>query len=185
VILVEAVEITTKCNQPKDNHRKVAFWYTHLMQRELKQELASFGIVFINALPLLPSFLKKWLIRHVIGITPLQAHILVERAAMYKPYGKFKTLWQFVMWRDKRVCQIRTKGICITVATQVDHIQAVWRYGRSIPDNLQAACAPCNVSKGVKILEQASSSKQTTAVMVILLFILLLVSWIIWRMLVN
>jgi len=54
------------------------------MQRELDQELASFGIVAINAIPIFPSFVKKWLIRHVVGLTPLQAHILVERAAMYK-----------------------------------------------------------------------------------------------------
>jgi formate hydrogenlyase subunit 3/multisubunit Na+/H+ antiporter MnhD subunit len=50
------------------------------MQREINQELASFGIMFINALPILPGFVKKWLIHHAIGLTPLQAHILVDRA---------------------------------------------------------------------------------------------------------
>ncbi len=155
------------------------------MQREIKQELASLGIVFINALPLLPSFSKKWLIRHVIGITPLQAHFLVERAAIYKPYGKFKTLWQYIMWRDQRVCKIRKAPICTTNATQVDHIVPVWLWGRSTPDNLQAACTPGNQWKGIKILAKAAGPKQTKAIIITLVCTLLILSWIIWQVLIH
>jgi HNH endonuclease len=156
------------------------------MQLEFKQELASFGIVAINAIPIFPSFVKKWLIRHVIGLTPLQAHILVERAAMYKPITvrirlkngsyvnrKWKTLWQYIMWRDERQCQIRTKGICITVATQVDHVVAVFRFGRSIPSNLQAACQPCNRLKGISIIEKQLEAARGTRVILVLLFIVI------------
>lgn len=88
---------------------------------------------------------------------------------MCKPYGKFKTLWQYIMWRDKRICQIRHRPVCIETATQVDHIVAVWRYGRSTPDNLQAACAPCNTWKGIKILAEQASSKRMQAFIDILL----------------
>lgn len=139
------------------------------MQRELKQELASFGIVVINAIPILPSFVKKWLIRHVVGLTPLQAHILVERAKMWKPYGGSKTLWQYIMKRDNRVCQIRTKGVCTIVATQIDHVVPVFLFGTSTPGNLQAACQPCNRLKGIKILAEQASSKRMTAIIVIFL----------------
>lgn len=169
------------------------------MPRELKQELASFGIVAINAIPIFPSFVKKWLIRHVVGLTPLQAHILVERAAMYKPYTarirlnngsyikkEFKTLWQYIMYRDERLCQIRTKGICTTVATQVDHVVAVFRFGRSIPSNLQAACQPCNRLKGISIIEKQLEASKGTRVIIFLLFIMMvLLSWIIYQILVK
>jgi 5-methylcytosine-specific restriction endonuclease McrA len=78
--------------------------------------------------------------------TPLQKHILAERAKMTRK------LWFSIMFRDKWICQIRISGICTWKATQIDHKKPLARYGYTEPQNLQAACEPCNKWKGTKIL---------------------------------
>jgi 5-methylcytosine-specific restriction endonuclease McrA len=53
-----------------------------------------------------------------------------------------------VLQRDGHRCQIRKPGICTTIATTADHIvdRAIAGDG---PDNLRAACGPCNFSRGM------------------------------------
>lgn len=54
-----------------------------------------------------------------------------------------------VLRRDNYECQIRGPG-CLLTANTVDHIHPkVWG-GRATPDNLRAACKPCNQSKGAR-----------------------------------
>lgn len=54
-----------------------------------------------------------------------------------------------VLERDHHVCQIQRPGICLGIATTGDHIIPLSRGGaRMDMDNVQAACRPCNSSKG-------------------------------------
>lgn len=55
-----------------------------------------------------------------------------------------------ILDRDNHRCQMRRPG-CTDVATQVDHIVPVVDGGDSHPDNLRAACAPCNTSAGSQL----------------------------------
>ncbi len=49
--------------------------------------------------------------------------------------------------RDGYRCQIRKPGICTTIATTADHIVDRAVAGDGL-DNLRAACAACNYSRG-------------------------------------
>lgn len=51
-----------------------------------------------------------------------------------------------VLERDGHRCQLRLDG-CTVIATTVDHIRDR-RIGGDGPDNLRAACAWCNTSRG-------------------------------------
>lgn len=51
-----------------------------------------------------------------------------------------------VLQRDGHRCQLRLPG-CTTIATTVDHIRDRTTAGDG-PDNLRAACAPCNMARG-------------------------------------
>ena len=55
-----------------------------------------------------------------------------------------------VMERDRSTCQY-----CGKPAEHVDHIIPKCQGGTDEPDNLVAACAPCNLSKGGRTPEQA------------------------------
>jgi len=50
-----------------------------------------------------------------------------------------------VLRRDQYRCQIRGPR-CTTVATQAAHIVPKSQGGTDHPDNVRAACAPCNLS---------------------------------------
>ena len=52
----------------------------------------------------------------------------------------------FVLARDKHQCQLRYPGICIDVATEVDHIeQYAHRPDLELdPTNLRGVCVPCH-----------------------------------------
>lgn len=52
-----------------------------------------------------------------------------------------------VLVRDNHTCQIRRPG-CTGHATTVDHIQPHSLGGTDTMDNLRAACAYCNYSRG-------------------------------------
>lgn len=58
-------------------------------------------------------------------------------------------LRRWVLRRDRYECQIRGPQ-CTVRATQVDHIFARVAGGTEHPDNLRAACKPCNMSKGTR-----------------------------------
>lgn len=53
----------------------------------------------------------------------------------------------FVLYRDGNKCQLRIKGVCTVVATQVHHL-----VGRAVsgddPKYLAASCRPCNLKIG-------------------------------------
>jgi 5-methylcytosine-specific restriction endonuclease McrA len=53
-----------------------------------------------------------------------------------------------VLYRDRWICQIQGPG-CTHIATHVDHVQPVLFGGSDDENNLQAACAVCNLAKGV------------------------------------
>jgi 5-methylcytosine-specific restriction endonuclease McrA len=52
-----------------------------------------------------------------------------------------------VLARDGYRCQIRTPGICTTIATTYDHVVDRAVAGDGL-DNGRAACGPCNFSRG-------------------------------------
>lgn len=54
-----------------------------------------------------------------------------------------------VLIRDNYECQIRGDG-CLLTANTVDHIHPKAWGGRATPDNLRAACKPCNQAKGAR-----------------------------------
>lgn len=52
--------------------------------------------------------------------------------------------------RDGWRCQIRDRG-CLGQATEADHVIEPIRGGAPFdPDNLRAACKPCNAAKGAR-----------------------------------
>lgn len=55
----------------------------------------------------------------------------------------WRRLRAFILERDLFIC-----SYCLDTATEVDHLIPVCQYGSSHPDNLTAACATCNRSKG-------------------------------------
>lgn len=67
------------------------------------------------------------------------------------------TSWQiasynrFVLARDRFECQVRIPGICVGIASCVDHIIPVRDAPHLAldPDNGRASCTPCNRAKGV------------------------------------
>lgn len=72
--------------------------------------------------------------------------------------SRWKRLSKQVIIRDHRQCQIRGPG-CLGLATQADHIIPSDLMGEDDPlfwdpDNLQAACAPCNRRKWAGVAEQ-------------------------------
>jgi 5-methylcytosine-specific restriction endonuclease McrA len=70
---------------------------------------------------------------------------------------------QVVLDRDGRVCQIQL-DCCTRVATQVDHIIAAADGGAHYdPENLRAACAPCNRKLGGKVGNRRKAMKKRQA----------------------
>lgn len=61
--------------------------------------------------------------------------------------AKWRKLVRFILKRDGHRCQIRYVGICIGLASEVDHKLAVTQGGTDHPSNLQAACSPCHRAK--------------------------------------
>lgn len=57
----------------------------------------------------------------------------------------------FVLARDRYECRIRLPGICIGIATTVDHIVPVSVSPQLAldPDNGRASCRPCNKARGI------------------------------------
>lgn len=60
-------------------------------------------------------------------------------------------MWGLVMRRDNRTCRY-----CGGRATEVDHVIPHSRGGPDDPENLVAACKPCNSSKQDKLLSEWS-----------------------------
>lgn len=55
-----------------------------------------------------------------------------------------------VLERDGYLCQLRLPG-CTVTATTVDHLVSRARGGAALdPNNLRAACTPCNSRKGAR-----------------------------------
>lgn len=62
------------------------------------------------------------------------------------PYSRRVALRRVVLARDAYRCQLKLPG-CTTIATTVDHIRSREVAGDG-EDNLRAACAWCNMSRG-------------------------------------
>lgn len=60
---------------------------------------------------------------------------------------QWRKLRDKVLRRDHGLCQIRGPQ-CAVVADHADHVIPKARGGHDTMDNLQAACGPCNLSKG-------------------------------------
>jgi len=60
---------------------------------------------------------------------------------------RWKRLRKTILERDSYECQIKGR-VCQGVATSVDHIVPAALGGDDNPDNLRAACKPCNSSLG-------------------------------------
>ena len=71
-----------------------------------------------------------------------------RRQARHWTYHEEKQL-KSILIRDNYECQIGGPN-CLGVATSVDHIHPKAWGGRATPDNLRAACKPCNLSKGAR-----------------------------------
>src|SRR2546429_8852601 len=96
--------------------------------------------------------MPKWFIHKAMGLIPLAVHILTQREKMTAQ------LWYQVMWDDDWTCQ------CCHIRNylnkdpgkpkiEADHKLALFNWGYTVRDNMQALCKPCNRWKGVKILE--------------------------------
>ena len=59
-----------------------------------------------------------------------------------------------VLARDRYRCQIEGPR-CLGKATTADHIVPKSQGGLDRPDNLRAACVPCNAERGAKPLDPA------------------------------
>jgi 5-methylcytosine-specific restriction endonuclease McrA len=57
-------------------------------------------------------------------------------------------LSKWVQARDGWQCQIQMEDICLGRSSCADHKVPRVRGGLDIPENLQAACRPCNLAKG-------------------------------------
>ena len=64
--------------------------------------------------------------------------------------GQIAAYNRFVLARDEYTCRVRLPGICIGIASTVDHIRAVSEapWLALDPDNGRASCVPCNRAKG-------------------------------------
>ncbi len=98
------------------------------LRNELQEQLKLFWAEFLHQLFGYP-------------LSPRKRHILQERAKMTRK------LWLYVMYRDQWKCQIRSP-VCTGRAQEVDHIKALYNWGYTEEDNLQAACHACNKLKG-------------------------------------
>lgn len=74
-----------------------------------------------------------------------------ERTASSKVTGQrqWKVLARKILQRDGYQCQIKTEGVCIGHATEVDKVVPAARDVKLayVPSNLRAACRPCNQAK--------------------------------------
>lgn len=71
--------------------------------------------------------------------------------ALINPYGdEWQELRLDILDRDNYICQY-----CCAMASHVDHIIPRCQGGTNDPNNLVAACAHCNMSKGGRTPEQA------------------------------
>lgn len=61
--------------------------------------------------------------------------------------GSWRNKRKRVLKRDNHQCRIRYVGICIGIATEVDHIIPVTQGGTDEMENLQSACGPCHKAK--------------------------------------
>ena len=61
--------------------------------------------------------------------------------------GKWKKTRRAVLTRDGYQCKIRYVGICIGLASEVDHLIPVSEGGTDLLPNLRAACRPCHLAK--------------------------------------
>ncbi len=77
----------------------------------------------------------------------------IEDLRNRESYRQFRDL---VFSRDAYTCQYC--GIT-NVSLQLDHVHPKSRGGADTPDNLVAACKPCNTSKGAKTPEEWMGSK--------------------------
>lgn len=62
--------------------------------------------------------------------------------------AEWRRIQPLILRRDHYRCQIQYEGRCLGTADTVDHIRAVARGGGNNPENLRAACRPCNEHKG-------------------------------------
>lgn len=71
-----------------------------------------------------------------------------KRASGHRLYtsSEWLRVRKAVLVRDNHQCQLRLH-CCLGVADRVDHVVPRTKGGSMLPDNLVAACAPCNSSK--------------------------------------
>jgi 5-methylcytosine-specific restriction protein A len=61
--------------------------------------------------------------------------------------AKWKRTARRILKRDGHRCQIRYVGICIGLASEVDHTIPVSQGGTDLDSNLRGACGPCHKAK--------------------------------------
>ena len=61
--------------------------------------------------------------------------------------AKWKKTVKRILNRDSHQCRIRFVGICIGLASEVDHIIPVTQGGSDHDSNLESACRPCHLAK--------------------------------------
>lgn len=54
---------------------------------------------------------------------------------------------QRILYRDHYTCQLGYADICVTTATEMDHIVNVKAEGSDEDENMQAVCQPCHARK--------------------------------------
>jgi len=117
----------------------------------LKQELKLSGAEALRQL----GFSKNT-VRRVLGLSPLEVHILSEREKVTTAF------WYGILRRDRWTCYLRISPKCPMQnwenkeqgkpKMQVEHVIPVSKWGYTTRENCKAACQPCNLMKGVRIL---------------------------------
>ena len=64
---------------------------------------------------------------------------------------------RLILARDGHRCQLGIAGICLSIATEVDHIVPRAVGGSDALDNLRSVCHPCHVSRGLETVARRPS----------------------------
>ncbi len=72
-----------------------------------------------------------------------------RRSALDRNRWVWSKTRKFALARDRNRCQLAIPGVCLVVATEVDHILPRALGGDDALDNLRSVCRPCHLGRGM------------------------------------
>lgn len=88
----------------------------------------------------------------LVGLKSLWHHIKAERAAMTR--ALWFSVCRFYGWRCLRCGLVNWQNKELGKARiEVDHVQSLYHWGKTVWNNLQTLCKPCNQWKGVRDID--------------------------------